>query len=71
MLEFLMNHIGIYEEDMMGYSVGSSDGITYWGGTCGFISGNSFIKSPDAEVGGASTWSMKIISRRRMCFNLM
>ena len=28
-LEVLTNHIGIDEEDTLGYSVGSYDGITY------------------------------------------
>ena len=37
-LEGLMNYIWIDEEYTMGYSVGSSDVITY-GKTCGFIVG--------------------------------
>ena len=28
-LEVRMNHIGIYDEDTLGYSVGSFDGMTY------------------------------------------
>ena len=37
-LEVIMHHIGIDNEDNMGSSVGSFDGINYEK-TCGFISG--------------------------------
>ena len=51
-LEVLMNNIGIDEEDMLGSSVGSSDGITYLKEPVGSLLENLLSKSPDAEVGG-------------------
>ena len=36
-LEVLMNNIGIDEEDMLGSSVGSFDGVTYGRKPLGFV----------------------------------
>ena len=52
-LEVLTNHIGIDYEGTMGSSIGSFDGMTYGGGTCGFIARKSLQKNPDAEMVGS------------------
>ena len=67
--EGLMEHIGIDEEDTLGYSVDSSDGITYEE-KCGFIAGKYLVKGGMWRWGGIRMWSMNMMSRRRMSFNL-
>ena len=55
----LINYICIDEEDTMGYSVCSSDGITYGGrggGAVGYCLENVLSKRPDAKVGWIWTW---------------
>ena len=51
-VEVLMNHIVIDEEDTLGSSVRSSDGITYGGKPVGSLLENILSKSPGPEVGG-------------------
>ena len=43
-----MNHIGIDEVDTLGYSIESSDGITYWGKPVGSFLENILSKGPYA-----------------------
>ena len=65
-----MNHIGLNEEDTLGYSVGYSDGLTYGKKPVGSLLENLLSKRTDAEVGGIRRWSMNLRSRRIMCYNL-
>ena len=51
--EVLMKHIGIGEEDALGYSVGSFDGITYGRETVVSFLENILNKRPDEEVVGS------------------
>ena len=52
-LEVIMNHIGLDEEDMLGSSVGSSDGINYEKKSVGLLLENLLNYSLDEEVGGS------------------
>ena len=49
-LEVLMNHIRIYEDDMLGYYVGFCDVITYGGKHVCSFSGNIMKKRMHAEM---------------------
>ena len=69
-LELLMNHMGIYEEDNIGSSVGSFDSIKYGKNSVGSLLESISNKSLDAEVGEIRTWSMNMSSGHRMYFNL-
>ena len=69
-LEVLMNHIGLDEEDTVGSSVGSSDGINYEKKPVGLFLENLLGKGQDAEVGGISRWSMNLMIIQKMCSKL-
>ena len=49
----LMNHIGSNEEDTLGSSIGSSDGITYGKTPVGSLLDIILSKIPYADVGGS------------------
>ena len=66
-LEVLMNHIGINDEYILGYSVGSFDGITY-GKIYGFICRKYFEEKYRCGDGGIRIWSMNLKSRQRSGF---
>ena len=52
-LEVLMNHIGIDDEDTLGYSVGSVDGMTYEKKSVGSFPENILKRRADSEMVGS------------------
>ena len=69
-LEVLMNHIGLDDEDTLGSSVESFDGMTYKKKTCEFIDIKYFEEKVGCGEGGIRMRSMKLKIIRRRSYNL-